>query len=69
MAVVRARQGDTVDLICYRALGYTAGVTEKVLELNHGLADLGPVLPEGTPVTLPDGDLSRREIDTIQLWT
>jgi len=51
--VVRARQGDTVDSLCWRELGATRGVVEAVLELNRGLADLGPILPEGTPVTLP----------------
>ncbi len=51
--VVYAQQGDTVDLICHRHYGRTAGVTEQVLDANHGLADLGPVLPMGTRVELP----------------
>jgi len=53
-AVVYAQQGDTVDLICHRHYGRTVGVTEQVLSLNPGLADLGPVLPMGTRVELPD---------------
>ena len=51
---VRAQQGDTVDAICQRVYGRTAGVTEAVLEANPGLADLGPVLPHGTVIDLPD---------------
>lgn len=53
-AVVYTQQGDTVDLICHRHYGRTAGATEQVLDANHGLADLGHVLPMGTRVVLPD---------------
>lgn len=51
---VIANQGDTLDLLCYRHLGKTAGVVEAALELNPGLASLGPVLPMGQTVILPD---------------
>lgn len=51
---VRAHQGDTVDAICWRHYGRTAGVTEQVLLANPGLADFGPTLPHGTLVELPD---------------
>lgn len=67
MARVRAQQGDTVDLICYRHYGRTAGVTEFVLASNPGLADLGPVLPHGTPVELPDLPPPAQE-KIVQLW-
>ena len=50
---VQALQGDTLDQLCQRHLGSTAGTVEATLLLNPGLADLGPVLPLGTPVTLP----------------
>ena len=33
---VRALQNDTVDQLCWRHYGKTAGVTEKVLEANPG---------------------------------
>ncbi|MDF6786041.1 tail protein X, partial [Escherichia coli] len=51
---VRAIQGDTVDAICHRVYGRTAGVTEAVLAANPGIADLGPVLPHGTELVMPD---------------
>jgi phage tail protein X len=43
-----AMDGETVDEICHRVLGKTAAVTEQVLDLNPGLAELGPRLPGGT---------------------
>jgi len=51
---VRARQGDTVDALCFRHLGRTAGVVEQVLAANNGLAAFGAFLPLGTQVNLPD---------------
>lgn len=65
---VRARQYDTVDAICYRAFGRTAGVTEQVLTLNPGIAELGPVLPHGTPVRLPNVTPQPSQAPSVQLW-
>lgn len=65
---VRSQQGDTLDRICYRAYGHTAGITEAVLEANPGLADLGPVLPSATVITLPDIATASTSTTTVQLW-
>ncbi|MEQ9133315.1 MAG: tail protein X [Salinisphaeraceae bacterium] len=65
----RAIQGDTVDAICHRVFGTTAGVTEATLELNPGLAALGPRLPEGTVVTLPEPPEPRARAEIAQLWS
>ena len=65
---VIALQGDTVDAICHRHLGRTAGVVEAVLELNPGLAALGAVLPMGTTVELPDEAPAATTDDIVQLW-
>lgn len=35
---IRTIQNDTVDALCWRFYGRTAGVTEAVLEANPGLA-------------------------------
>ena len=51
--IVRALQGDTVDSLCWRHYGRTVGTVEAVLEANTGLANLGVVLPVGTPVYMP----------------
>ena len=62
-------EGDTLDLICWRELGRTAGVVEAALEANPGLADRGPILPRGTPVVLPDVAIAAPETrDVVQLW-
>lgn len=67
MVEVRAIQGDTVDRICHVHYGRTAGVTEAVYEANPGLADIGPILPTGTVVKLPE--IAEKPAQaTVQLW-
>jgi len=62
-------EGDTLDLICWRELGRTAGVVEVAVAANPGIADLGPVLPLGTRVVLPDVAIAAPETrDIVQLW-
>lgn len=69
MTTVYAQQHDTVDLICHRFYGATTGTVEKVYAANHGLAALGPVLPHGTPVTLPNINFTPEPThDLVQLW-
>jgi phage tail protein X len=64
-----AQAGEMVDELCWRTLGRTAGVVEQILELNGGLAALGPRLPEGTIVELPEiGEAARPGRETVQLW-
>ena len=65
---VHAQQHDTLDAICYRAYGTTQGVTEQVLAANPGLADLGPLLPHGTPVILPPIPQATQRAPTANLW-
>lgn len=65
---VRSLQGDTVDLICWRTYGRTAGITEQVLDANPGLADLGAELPIGTLVTLPAQPTTPTQPARLQLW-
>ena len=67
--IVQAEAGDTVDSLCWRVLGTTSAVTEQVLARNPGLADLGPVLPAGLSVDLPDAaDLATATRPTVKLW-
>jgi len=64
---VRSIQGDTLDRVCQRVYGRTAGVAEQLLSLNPGLADLGPILPTGTLITLPQ-QAKQAEATLLQLW-
>jgi phage tail protein X len=65
---VTAHQGDSVDSLCYRHLGSSDAV-ETVLDQNPGLAALGPILPMGTVVVLPDArDAVAKKKNLIQLW-
>lgn len=51
----RSSEGDTVDLMAWKFYGrQNNGVVEAVLQANPGLADRGPILPEGVRVALPD---------------
>lgn len=64
-----AIEGDTVDAICWRELGRTRAVTEQVLALNPGIAALGPRLPAGTVVMLPDiAQAAPAILETVKLW-
>lgn len=65
---VIAQQGDTLDELCHRHLGRTASVVESTLAANVGLAALGPVLPMGTAVELPDSVPAVAQTKLVQLW-
>lgn len=64
---VIAQQGDTVDALCWRHYGSTAGVVAAVLEANPGIADHGPVLPMGLAVELPE-QTTQPTTTRLQLW-
>lgn len=62
------REGDTLDRIAWKFYGSTANrVVEQVLEANHGLADLGPQLPAGRRITLPE-IVAPAEQKGVRLW-
>ncbi|WP_447529800.1 tail protein X [Vreelandella sp. TE19] len=67
--VAHAHQGETLDALLYRVYGKTAAITEQALKMNPHLADQGPVLTEGTPVTLPPPDTRETVKPKIQLWS
>lgn len=68
MDSLRAQQGDTVDLICWRHYGATAGVTEAVYLANPGLAELGPILPHGQIVLMPATETTQPADTALHLW-
>lgn len=60
--------GQTVDEIVFAYYGDTSGgIVEAVLEANAGLAALGPFLPAGVQIILPDRDLEQ-EPQGVPLW-
>jgi phage tail protein X len=69
-SIVTARQGDTIDALCWRILGTTSGgVVEAALALNPALAAAGPVLAEGAAVILPDPPQAAvQTLETVNLW-
>ncbi|MFG0460809.1 tail protein X [Pseudomonas sp. yb_1] len=67
-AQLRTQQNDTVDALCWRHYGRTAGVVEAVLDANPGLADRGAVLQAGVLVNLPEIQTSAPERQMVNLW-
>ena len=63
-----AEDGDTIDLIAYRRYGSAAAV-RNVQAANPGLAALGPRLPAGTRVRLPEIEVTPEDkAAVVQLW-
>lgn len=63
---VRARQGDTLDALCWRHIGRTAGVVEATLVANQGIEQIATDLPAGQLVTLVAPAAAPRQL--VQLW-
>ncbi|KWC25379.1 phage tail protein [Burkholderia ubonensis] len=65
---VASLQGDTLDALCWRHYGSTAGTVEAVLEANPDLAELGVVLPMGTVVEMPELNTIEQTKPLLQLF-
>lgn len=65
-----ALSGDKLDLLLWRDAGLGPAEISRVCDANPGLADLGPILPLGTVVTVPATADARatRALPLIQLW-
>ncbi len=69
MDTLHSLQGDTFDALLWRERSLGPADWPAVLELNPGLAALGPVLPLGTPVIVPDTVKPATPVlPLIQLW-
>lgn len=66
--ILRSRQGDTLDALAWRELGLGSADIGPLLEANRGLADLGAILPDRTPVIVPASAPAAETLDIIQLW-
>lgn len=64
----RTSDGDTAEYIVWKYYGRQDGrLVEQLLEANHGLADIGPLLPAGVLVTLPDIQ-PEPDAEVVRLW-
>ncbi len=67
--IVEAHDRETLDALCWRALGRTDGVTGQAYALNPGLAAQGPLLTEGQAIILPDlAQIQPAVRETVNLW-
>jgi len=67
MIQYRTKDGDMLDNICFKHYGGQIGATEAVYEANRGLADIGPVLPAGMIIDLPELPAAEPEA-ALKLW-
>lgn len=64
-----SREGESVEALVWRVFAGDAVAVAIVLEANPGLAAFGPILPHGTPVTIPAAAFAAPATAAlIQLW-
>ncbi len=68
MITYTTKDGDVLDLICWKYYGSASGNLEKVLEANRHLADLPAVFSAGVKIILPDLT-TKEEPEGIKLWS
>jgi phage tail protein X len=62
------KEGDMIDLICWQQYkGRMTGTVEAVFDANPCLEDMGPLLPAGLVLILPD--VSVKVTPTVYLWS
>ena len=67
-AVYIAQEGDMLDLVAHRRYGTVTAVT-RIRAANPDLAGIGPRLPAGTRVVLPEIDSTPQDTtQEVQLW-
>lgn len=69
--VVVKGEAITLSLLVWRRFKkQSTGFVERVLDLNPGLADLGPFIPVGTAVLFPieAPELQAKERNVVHLW-
>lgn len=69
MQTYRTSDGDTLDYIAWKFYETLEGrVVEQLLDANPSIADLGPVLPAGVLVKMPDIAPQQQE-QGVRLWS
>jgi phage tail protein X len=65
-AVTIRGEGITLDLLLWRKYGVRGqSLVEAAFDANPGLSDLGPVLPLGTRVLIPDLPVEARPAEPL----
>lgn len=67
MNSVEVKQNQTLDDVCYAYYGKTQAIVEQVLNANQGLCELGPIVPAGTTIVMPE-ITSQAKTKTINVW-
>lgn len=62
----RTKQPEMLDAICARVYDNRPDALQLVLDANPGLARLGPIIPKGTLIHLPE--LPQVKKSVITLW-
>ncbi len=63
----RTLAGDVLDRICWRHYGHESAIVD-VLDSNPHLAELGPELPAGLLIELPDLPDTADTTCVVHLW-
>lgn len=69
--VVVKGEAITLSLLVWRRFKrQSTGFLERVLDMNPGLADLGPIIPVGTSIIFPIDapELKKKERNIVHLW-
>lgn len=68
MNTYASKQGDTLDLVCYKYYQQQTDVIEQVLAVNQHLVDLPMILPVGTIINLPTTIVNKQTSKRVALW-
>ncbi|MBX8785235.1 tail protein X (plasmid) [Pseudochrobactrum algeriensis] len=69
--VVVKGEAITLSLLVWRRFKrQSMGFVERVLDMNPGLADIGPIIPVGTSIRFPIDapELKNKERNVVHLW-
>ncbi|KAB0538206.1 phage tail protein X [Pseudochrobactrum saccharolyticum] len=69
--VVVKGEAITLSLLVWRRFKrQSMGFVERVLDMNSGLADIGPIIPVGTSIRFPIDapELKNKERNVVHLW-
>lgn len=69
MSAYVTRQGDVLDAIALKHYGQvSSSIVTAILDANYCLSELGPILPGGLTIELPNVDLPSSVKSGVSLW-